>query len=422
GEIGTGKTTICRSLLRQVDPDTEVAFIFNPCLSPEELLRNINEDFGIESKAQTIKDLIDELNAYLLESSAENKNCVLVIDEAQNLTPNVLEQVRLLSNLETETNKLLQIILLGQPELAENLELPELRQLNQRITARYHLKELNYQETLQYVGFRLRIASARRSLQFTKAAVRAVYKHSGGTPRVINALCDRALLVGYTQEEQTITPRIVRQAIKEVVGERPKARRRHANEPALWLRPKPALLAAAVVAIAVLALVNPSRGAWVDALKGLAGQIWSDSTADEASAGREADGLGADARVATGPSGNPDAGADAPTSGRGEVMAAARPPQLFQPAPPMEADPPRAIDVELPSRNMALTALLGAWKLGRLSAMPPTNSPEDLAEFAKASGLAYENIRLDMNELAAVNLPALVRVRSKMGSVWVALL
>lgn len=143
GEVGTGKTTICRSLLNQLDPDIEVAFIFNPFLSPEELLRKINEDFGILSQARTVKELIDELNEYLMDRNAQGKNCVLVIDEAQDLSPTVLEQIRLLSNLETETQKLLQIVLIGQPELAENLQLPELRQLNQRITARYHLRSLD---------------------------------------------------------------------------------------------------------------------------------------------------------------------------------------------------------------------------------------------------------------------------------------
>ena len=143
GEIGTGKTTICRSLLSQLDPDIEIAFIFNPRLSPIELLRKINEDFGIQSQGESLKDLIDELNEYLLDRASNGKNCVLVIDEAQNLDPSVLEQIRLLSNLETETQKLLQIILIGQPELAHSLQLPELRQLNQRITARYHLKPLD---------------------------------------------------------------------------------------------------------------------------------------------------------------------------------------------------------------------------------------------------------------------------------------
>jgi len=210
GEIGTGKTTICRSLLKQLDPDTEVAFIFNPKLSPVELLQTINSDFGIASKAETVRGLIDELNAHLLDRAAAGKNCVLIIDDAQILGTETLEQIRLLSNLETETEKLLQIVLIGQPELAKKLELTELRQLNQRITARYHLGTLGGDETLHYIAFRLRVAGGRKKVKFNRAAVRTVHRISGGTPRVINALCDRALLIGYTRETRHITPAIVR--------------------------------------------------------------------------------------------------------------------------------------------------------------------------------------------------------------------
>ena len=155
GEVGTGKTTICRTLLEQVGPEVEIAFIFNPYLSATELLRAINEDFGIKSSAVTKKELIDELNAHLLEQRKQGKNCVLLIDEAQNLSAPVLEQIRLLSNLETNTEKLLQIILVGQPELKEHLTAPEMRQLDQRIAARYHLKPLDSSEIVQYVGHRI---------------------------------------------------------------------------------------------------------------------------------------------------------------------------------------------------------------------------------------------------------------------------
>jgi len=218
GEIGTGKTTICRSLLKQLDPDTEVAFIFNPKLSPIELLQTINGDFGIDSKAETVRGLIDELNAHLLDRASKGKNCVLIIDEAQNLGTETLEQIRLLSNLETETEKLLQIVLIGQPELAAKLELTELRQLNQRITARYHLGMLSSDETLHYIAFRLRVAGGRKKLKFTRSAVRTVHRISRGTPRVINALCDRALLIGYTKETRNISPSIVRKAAAEIQG------------------------------------------------------------------------------------------------------------------------------------------------------------------------------------------------------------
>lgn len=219
GEIGTGKTTICRSLLGKLDDNIEIAFIFNPILSAVELLRAVIQDFGIDSEADSVKGLIDELNAYLLKSAAEGRNCVLVIDEAQNLDPKVLEQIRLLSNLETETQKLLQIVLIGQPELHQVLATRELRQLNQRITARYHLKELDRDETLHYIAFRLRVAGGRRKVRFTQPAVKRIYRYTNGTPRVINAVCDRALLIGYTKETRVITPAIVKQAIHELRGE-----------------------------------------------------------------------------------------------------------------------------------------------------------------------------------------------------------
>jgi len=199
GEIGTGKTTICRNLLNQLDKETDLAFVFNPSLNPIELLKKVCAEFRIETEARNILDLTEALNAYLLEAAAKGRSCVLVIDEAQNLTPAVLEQIRLLSNLETETEKLLQIILIGQPELLEKLAMSELRQLNQRITARYHLKPLSQQETLQYIAYRLHVAGGRKKVYFAPSAIRAVYKASGGTPRVINAICDRALLIGYTK-------------------------------------------------------------------------------------------------------------------------------------------------------------------------------------------------------------------------------
>lgn len=219
GEIGTGKTTICRSLLKQLDPSIEVALIFNPYLSPEELLKHVNREFGIESDSTSVLDLIAELNVYLLESASLGKTCVLIIDEAQNLSAEVLEQIRLLSNLETEKEKLIQIMLIGQPELAEKLELHELRQLNQRITARYHLEALTEEETLHYVAFRLRVAGGRKMVRFTRKSIREIYKISQGTPRVINATCDRALLIGFTQETREITPKIIKAAAHEIQGD-----------------------------------------------------------------------------------------------------------------------------------------------------------------------------------------------------------
>jgi general secretion pathway protein A len=221
GEIGTGKTTLLRYLLNQLDDRTEGAVIFNPNLSEIELLKSINEDFGIISTGQTKKELIDELNQFLLEERLRGKNMVLIIDEAQNLTPAVLEQIRMLSNLETEKEKLIQIVLIGQPELKKLLARPELKQLDQRVTARYHLNPLSRKETYQYIRHRLEIAANGQAVTFEPAALREIYSFSRGIPRLINVVCDRALLGAFAAEQRdSISKQVVRQAIREVAGSR----------------------------------------------------------------------------------------------------------------------------------------------------------------------------------------------------------
>lgn len=218
GEIGTGKTTLCRALLSHLDRDTLVAFILNPTLSAIELLKSINEDFGIPSTGQTRKDLIDELNRFLLEKRREGKNTVLIIDEAQNLAPEVLEHIRLLSNLETDTEKLLQIILIGQPEFRSILAKPALQQLNQRVTVRYHLQPLSREETAAYIRHRLSVASADEKVRFSPKALKRIYTYSGGIPRLINVLCDRCLLAGYSLGRREIDASMVKRAHREVAG------------------------------------------------------------------------------------------------------------------------------------------------------------------------------------------------------------
>lgn len=218
GEIGAGKTTLCRALLSHLDEDTLVAFIFNPTLSALELLKSINEDFGIPSKGTTKKELIDELNQFLLDKRKEGKNTVLIIDESQSLDGEVLEQVRLLSNLETETEKLLQIILIGQPEFRHILEQPRLLQLNQRVTVRYHLKALSPDETAEYVHHRLSVIDGTDKVFFAPEALKKIWRYTRGVPRLINVLCDRALLAGYGKKKKNIDGSIIDQARKEVTG------------------------------------------------------------------------------------------------------------------------------------------------------------------------------------------------------------
>lgn len=221
GEIGTGKTTVCRCFLEQIPPQCNVAYIFNPKLTVPELLRSICDEFGVAHRpaipgAETVKDCLDPLNDFLLQQHAAGRNNVLIIDEAQNLAPDVLEQLRLLTNLETSERKLLQIILIGQPELRAMVAAPELEQLAQRVIARYHLDALSADETRQYIAHRLAVAGLQGPLPFQQRALARVHALTGGVPRRINLLCDRALLGAYGAGVREVTDAMVRRAAREV--------------------------------------------------------------------------------------------------------------------------------------------------------------------------------------------------------------
>jgi general secretion pathway protein A len=218
GEIGTGKTTLCRAFLENLNENTGAAYIFNPKLDAFQLLKAVNQEFGIPADAGSIKDLIDVLNSFLIAEKAKGRHVVLLIDEAQNLSIEVLEQIRLLSNLETTRSKLLQIILVGQPELQAMLESPELRQLGQRITLSCSLSPLTLAETGDYIRHRLQIASRKPGIRFPPGAVRAIFRYSGGIPRLINIACDRTLLTAYGMNRHQITGKIARSAIRELAG------------------------------------------------------------------------------------------------------------------------------------------------------------------------------------------------------------
>jgi general secretion pathway protein A len=222
GEVGTGKTTVVRTLLSRVPHHADVAVILNPRVTPVEFLLTICEELGLaiaEADRDSVKQMVDALNRRLLSAHAEGRRIIVLVDEAQNLSIDVLEQVRLLTNLETPTQKLLQIILIGQPELRELLDRTDLRQLAQRITGRYHLKPLSREETKGYVRHRLRVAGATQEI-FTPAALVELHRLSEGIPRVINVACDRALLGAYTQETKKISAGLVRRAAGEVYGRR----------------------------------------------------------------------------------------------------------------------------------------------------------------------------------------------------------
>ena len=219
GEVGTGKTTILRTLLSHLDEDKyRVSFIFNPKLTAFELLRNINHEFGVIDDGLSNADLVHALNEFLLAENQAGRTPVLVIDEAQNLSGEVLEQIRLLSNLETEEDKLIQVILVGQPELRHHLSDHSLRQLNQRIAVRYQLRLLNREETTSYIIHRLNIAGRADGNVFTPAALKRIFHCSGGVPRRINLICDRALLTAYSEGRGIVSPRDVKQAVAELSG------------------------------------------------------------------------------------------------------------------------------------------------------------------------------------------------------------
>ncbi|MBF0330602.1 MAG: AAA family ATPase [Candidatus Omnitrophica bacterium] len=220
GEVGTGKTTLCRILLNQIDEQIKTAFIFNPSFSQIQLLQMVTKDLGIPlpSKKNDKLEVMTVLNQFLLDETAKGHNVAIIIDEAQNLNTHQLEQVRLLSNLETEKEKLLQIILVGQPELLEKLKKKSLRQLNSRISVRYHILSLMRDDVSKYIEHRLRIAGAPHELKFTESAIDDIFNFTKGTPRLINILCEHALLAGFVNETMTINSELVRTAAQEALG------------------------------------------------------------------------------------------------------------------------------------------------------------------------------------------------------------
>lgn len=240
GEVGTGKTTLCRLLLEELSAEVQPALILNPVLGPRELIAAICDELGVAYPVRaTRKQLVDRLNRHLLDVHGQGGTVVLIIDEAQNLSAQALEQIRLLTNLETHTAKLLQVILIGQPELRELLARPGLRQLAQRVTARYHLEPLSAGETGRYVRHRLQVAGAPRC-PFTPAAIAELHRQAGGVPRLVNVIADRSLLAAYTLGAERVRAGRVRDAAGEVLG----------------ARPRPARYRAAAAAVLALALAG----------------------------------------------------------------------------------------------------------------------------------------------------------------------
>jgi general secretion pathway protein A len=401
GEVGTGKTTIVRTLLSRVPQHADVAVILNPRVTAIEFLLTICEELGLgldEADRTSAKEMVDALNRRLLAAHSEGRRVIVIVDEAQNLSADVLEQVRLLTNLETATHKLLQIILIGQPELRELLDRSDLRQLAQRITGRYHLSPLSKQETREYVRHRLRVAGAAGEI-FKPAALREVYRLSGGVPRVVNVCCDRALLGAYTMETRQVTPALVRRAAGEVYGRRFAPR---------WL----SWAAAAITCVGVAATVFAGVIVWLNPPAGLRSTNKAPALNSPPVAPTEPPPMGtaAAATTAATPAGTratttgaTSAGTTTVTAGAGATPAGATPAQK---PPPLQAllaaNPADASDAG------AFRRLLSLWG----TAMADDHDPCGQAQKA---GLACLDQRGSWAEVRALNRPAILTLSGDRG-------
>jgi general secretion pathway protein A len=369
GEVGTGKTTVCRALLEQLPPDVDVAMIFNPRLTSVELLAAVCDELRVPypSGTTSLKVMVDALSQALLDAHARGRRTVLIIDEAQNLSARVLEEIRLLTNLETTKEKLLQVILIGQPELGELLSRRNLRQLAQRITARYHLRPFTEEETQRYIQHRMEIAGQKQPI-FTRLAIRTAHRLSRGIPRLLNTICDRALLGAYATGQTRVKETIVRRAASEVLGKRTTRRRR--------------AVAAAVAAAALLLAAGGS--ALIIAARGL-------PSIDTKSFGRWSMGSW---------SLRPAPATSAPVTVPARAAAAAEP---VEPAPALAAilaDPSIVAD-----RRRAFVHLYDLWQLDARA------DGADLGcEFGRAAGLRCLARTGTWTVLRRLNLPAILQL------------
>lgn len=403
GEVGTGKTTLCRALLDQLPEDVDIALIFNPRLNSRELLAGICDELHIPypGPRASLKQLIDALNGHLLDAHARGRRVIVLIDEAQNLRFDVLEQVRLLTNLETNQTKLLQIILVGQPELNQVLDRPNLRQLSQRITARYHLNPLTLAETRDYIRHRLKVAGGSEQ-EFTDAAMWAIHRRAGGIPRLINLMSDRALLGAYTLGKLRVTGPIARRASRELM---PAGKRRN-----IWRVPGLLALLALTYAGAVWtkALPNPKASlAWLHSLQG-------DIAAEQPAPKAKPAAAKPEPRVPESPAKTPPVKAPQP----------AEPPKPALPAetskPPTSAEPPKPPEVKPPNfrelmanpkfdRESAIRALLKTWdpKL----ALPAGDGCQSLG----AQGYRCQNVQGAWIGFRNLNMPAMLEFKLPSG-------
>jgi len=389
GDVGTGKTTLCRALVRDLPKDVQSALVLNPFLSGAELVGAIMDDLGVERRGSTAGELVAALGRYLLAAGAEGKTVVVIVDEAQQMSVEALEQVRILSTIETATRKLLQIVLVGQPELEDKLGRWELRQLDQRIRIRCYLKPLSARDTYRYVEHRLRIAGLPGALPFTRGALARVYRHSRGTPRVINLVSDRALLAAFTAGAREVTPDLVKVAVRNLAGERRARRGWRAARP-LW---RAAPIAATILGFLLLggAAATAYRSGW----RPLASPALSRGE----------------------PAGRGPAQPVAVTTGA--VAAATPPPPAARPAP--SAAEPGAPASE--DWRVLLAQVLALWGVKEehseqaVKAWPVSaGGVPDVPAVAERYHLAATRLGdIDVADLRAIGLPAIVEVHERSG-------
>jgi len=383
GDIGTGKTTICRCFLAQIPPNCHVAYIFNPKLSVLELLQSICEEFHIALKAThngapTAKDYIDALNAFLLQSHAAGQSSVLIIDEAQNLAADVLEQLRLLTNLETSERKLLQIVLIGQPELRDLLARPELEQLAQRVVARFHLDALSPVETRQYIAHRLGVAGQTGALPFDEKALRRIHHLARGVPRRINLLCARALLGAWATGQNRVNRKVVDKAATEVFGT-------DTGHTADFKRQRLGYALAGMALLAALVLLAVQFRTLTNATDAASQTAASPAQAASAQAPASAQ--------ATAP--------QSPASDEQSLSAAALPAIALEDMPTLWPQLPTDIDI-------AWRELAPDWKL-------PANSAEPCPSASALGMLCYRASKLTLPQLRQLNRPGILTLRAAQG-------
>jgi len=405
GDVGTGKTTLLRSFLAELGPEVATAYIFNPAVTSLELLQRINRELGLASESRSEMELIDALNAHLMAQRKAGRLSVVVVDEAQAFSIELLERLRLLSNLETTTEKLLRVILVGQPQLRTLLTDPALAQLNQRITLRWHMGPLSYAETVAYVHHRLGVASRGQAQQlFTTAAQRGLHRLSGGVPRLINMLAHHAMLGAFVKRQPTVTVRSVVRAYREIGALPLPDRRPHGvSRGATWAA---GAVAAAAVVVGVVTLGMPRLG-WRLPVDALAPPPVQAHGAPPVDASHEPPAPGAAAPVETAAVPKP-------------AVADTTPPDA---AATTAADVERrlaAVDAKTSARN-AIGALLAAWHVRPLAA-DEAASADDLERIGFRRGLQYLPLNGNRAMLALLDLPAVLELRAGSdGARWVLL-